>query len=84
MGPLKKHLTPIGKGGITKHSGKGSMSQAVPKGQLQTLTPGAPLDRTMNTYAKATPMANPVPSTGMPTASPIGGMPPMGGGPGDV
>ena len=84
MGPLKKHLTPIGKGGITKHAGKGSTSQAVPKGQMQTLTPGAPLDRTMNTYAKATPMANPLPSTGMPVASPMGGTSPMDTGAGGM
>jgi hypothetical protein len=79
---MKKHLTPIGKGGITKHAGKGSSAQAVPPGQMQTLTPGAPLDRTMNTYAKATPMAGPLPPTGMPTASPMGGSPPdlSGGG----
>jgi hypothetical protein len=72
----KKDLTPIGKGGVTKHAGKGSRAQALNNGQKQTLTPGAPLDRTMNDYAKATPMANPVPSTGMPTATPIGGSPP--------
>ena len=48
MGPKKKDLTPIGKGGITKHAGKGS----------SFATPTNP-NSTMNDYAKATPMAQP-------------------------
>lgn len=62
MGPKKKNLTSIGKGGITKHEGKGSVAQALPhRNAMQTLTGGSIGDRTMNQYAKATPMANPQP-----------------------
>ena len=53
-GPLKKHLTPLTKGGsIVKHAGKGSQ-------------PFAPNynSRTMQDYAKATPLANPAPAMG--------------------
>jgi hypothetical protein len=57
---FKKHLTPIGKGGITKHAGKGASEQVLPsRHALSTLTAGNPADRTMNDYAKQTPMANP-------------------------
>jgi hypothetical protein len=54
MGPLKKHLTPIGKGGITKHAGKGASPFPAPR--PGPLTAGAP---SMNNYAKATPMPTP-------------------------
>jgi hypothetical protein len=60
-GPLKKHLTPLTKGGdIVKHAGKGSK-------------PFAPNYNatTMNDYAKATPLANP--SSAMPGVSSFGG-----------
>lgn len=76
MGPLKKHLTPIGKGGITKHAGKGAMPFPQPK--PGPLTQGAP---SMNNYAKATPLPTPppapIPSAPMGAPAP-GGAPPMG------
>lgn len=77
MGPLKKNLTPLSPGGqITKHAGKGSLAQQMAPGQRTTITPGAPIDRTMGNYAKATPMANPVAGTPSGIDS---GMPPMSG-----
>jgi hypothetical protein len=60
MAPLKKHLTPIGRGGIVKHQGKGATEQVLPsRHAMQTLTQGDPGQRSMNDYAKATPMASP-------------------------
>lgn len=60
-GPLKKHLTPLHKGGsIIKHAGKGS----------KPFTPNYN-SLTANDYAKSTPMANPSPS--MPGVSSFGG-----------
>ncbi len=45
---------------VKKHVGKGASEQVLPsRHALQTLTQGDPLQRTMNNYAKATPMANP-------------------------
>ena len=60
---FKKHMTPLTKGGqLTKHAGKGSQSQVLPsRSALSTLTSGNVGDRTMQNYAKATPMANPAP-----------------------
>ncbi len=73
MTVLKKHLTPIGKGGITKHAGKGAMPFPQPKpGPLTAAAPG------MNNYAKATPLPTPPPSPMAPPAAPDGGAPPMG------
>ena len=66
---LKKHLTPIGKGGIVKHQGKGASPFPQPK--PGPLTQGAP---SMNNYAKATPLPTPPPAP----AAPLGGAPPMG------
>lgn len=61
---FKKDLTPIGRGGITKHAGKGSRSQRLPsRHALNTLTSGDVGARTMQNYAKATPMANPTADT---------------------
>lgn len=60
MGPLKKHLTPIGKGPIVKHTGKGS-APFPPQPKPGPLTQAAP---GMNNYAKATPMPMPAPSIG--------------------
>lgn len=74
MGPLKKHLTSIGKGGITKHAGKGAMPFPQPK--PDALTAGAP---SMNNYAKATPLPTPPPAP-MGGAAPMGAPPPLGGG----
>lgn len=61
MSVLKKHLTPLRpRGQITKHAGKGAVEQTLPdRHALQTLTQGDPGSRTMNNYAKATPMASP-------------------------
>lgn len=61
MAPLKKHLTPLrNRGQIDKHVGKGATQQTLPsRHAMQTLTQGDPADRTMNNYAKATPLANP-------------------------
>lgn len=61
MALFKKHLTPLRKRGqIDKHEGKGASEQVLPnRHALQTLTNGDPAQRTMNNYAKATPLANP-------------------------
>jgi hypothetical protein len=61
MAVFKKHLTPLGKGGaIHKQVGKGATEQTLPApGAMQSLTQGDPAQRTMNNYAKATPMASP-------------------------
>lgn len=58
---LKKHMSPIGKRGqLVKHEGKGATEQVLPsRHALNTLTQGDPMQRTMQNYAKATPMANP-------------------------
>ena len=74
---FKKHMTPLGKGGqLHAHQGKGSQSQVLPsRHALSTLTQGNVGDRTMNNYAKSTPMAAPQPDmsgTAMP-AFPSGG-----------
>lgn len=59
--PFKKHLTPLSKkGSIAKHTGKGASEQVLPsRSALSSLTSGDPAARTMNDYAKATPLANP-------------------------
>jgi hypothetical protein len=73
MGPLKRHLTPIGKDGITKHAGKGASPFPPPKpGPLTTAAPS------MNNYAKATPLPTPPPAPMAAPAAPMGGSPPMG------
>lgn len=61
MAPFKKDLTSIGrKGKISTHTGKGATEQTLPsRSALSTLTEGDPGARTMQNYAKATPMANP-------------------------
>ena len=58
---FKKNLTPLRKGGqINIHKGKGAVEQTLPApGAMNTLTKGDPGQRTMQNYAKATPMANP-------------------------
>lgn len=58
---FKKNLTPLRRGGqIHKHMGKGASEQVLPsRHALNTLTQGDPMQRTINNYAKATPMANP-------------------------
>lgn len=61
MAVLKKHLTPLKKRGqIDVHAGKGATEQTLPdRHALSTLTQGDPGQRTMQNYAKATPMGNP-------------------------
>lgn len=59
MAVLKKHLSaPHGsKGKVVKHEGKGATEQKLPsRHAMETLTRGDPSRRTMNDYAKATPM----------------------------
>ena len=63
-GPFKKYLTPLRRGGqIDVRSGKGSSSQVLPnRSALNTLTQGDPAQRTIQQYAKATPLtAGPLP-----------------------
>lgn len=59
---LKKHMTPLRKGGqLDAHKGKGASEQVLPsRGAVSSLTSGSPDQRTMQNYAKATPMANPM------------------------
>lgn len=65
---FKKHMTPLRKGGqIDTHKGKGASEQTLPsRSALSTLTQGDPGARTMQNYAKATPMANPAPAPDYP------------------
>jgi hypothetical protein len=65
--PAKKSLTPFSPGGsVTSHVGKGATEQPLEGGAMSTLAPGDPASRSMNDYAKATPMAQP-------PAGPMGG-----------
>ncbi len=63
MALLKKHLTPLSKGGSVKmHAGKGSSMQPLQSSRNNVSTSGS--DNPMagiNNYAKATPMAAPTP-----------------------
>ena len=53
---FKRDLTPVGKGGIKKHAGKGSVQQRLPHRMApQTITPGAVGDRMMQQYGKQMP-----------------------------
>lgn len=58
---MPKHLTPLHKNGsVEKHVGKGAREQVLPhRGALNTLTSGSTMGRTMNDYAKASPLNNP-------------------------
>ncbi len=58
---FKKNMTPIGrKGKLVSNVGKGATEQVLPsRSAMSTLTDGDPAARTMQNYAKATPMANP-------------------------
>ena len=58
---FKKNLTPLRKRGqINVHNGKGAVEQTLPsRSALSTLTAGDPGQRTMNNYAKATPLGAP-------------------------
>jgi hypothetical protein len=51
--PYKKDLTPIGKGGITTHVGKGATEQ---RGFGGSLTRGSPLGSATNNYPKPMPV----------------------------
>lgn len=55
---LKRDLTPLTKkGSIVKHGGKGASEEVLPsRHSLNTLTSGSPLQRSMQNYAKQTPM----------------------------
>lgn len=64
MAVLKKHLTPLTKGGtITKHKGKGSRASLSGAGPSDGVTGGDSFSRSINDYAKQTPMANPTPDS---------------------
>ena len=58
---FKKNLTPLRKRGqIDVHQGKGAVEQTLPsRSAMSTLTQGDPAQRTMQNYAKATPMGSP-------------------------
>lgn len=62
---FKHQMTPLKKGGqLVKHGGKGAVEQTLPsRSALSTLTQGDPGQRTMNDYAKATPLASPTSDT---------------------
>jgi len=69
MAIMKKHLTPLRKGGqMAVHKGKGSEQAPLPaRSEINKLA--TPPTNTMNDYAKATPMAAPVqPPGGFPGA----------------
>lgn len=72
---LKKHMTPLSKGGaLHKHAGKGSSSQSLSSGQMSNLTGGDPFQRSMQNYAKASPMPQgPSMGTAGPTPAPMPG-----------
>lgn len=55
---FKKDLTPLTKkGSVTKHAGKGSTQEVLPnRHAVSELTRGNTANRTMNDYAKATPL----------------------------
>jgi hypothetical protein len=53
---FKKHLTPIGRGGIVKHAGKGSSQATLPNRRALTQLQTNP-NATINDYSKATPPA---------------------------
>lgn len=63
-GPLKKHLHPPHlhrRGQVVKHEGKGASEEILPsRHAVQTLTKGDPVQRSMQNYAKETPMGNPL------------------------
>ena len=65
---LKKQMTPLGKKGtLHKHVGKGAVEQHLPyPGAQADLGSVPPAQRTMNNYAKATPL-----DVGQPDTSPM-------------
>ena len=82
---LKAHMKPLTKGGQTvKHAGKGASEQTLPsRNAMSSLTSGDQTQRSMNNYAKQTPMPTPMPSGGMMNpamdAGAIGGVGKSGG-----
>jgi hypothetical protein len=52
---FKKDLTPIGKGGVTKHAGKGASEQRTRRGQTESVTGPASFGRMTNRYPKSAP-----------------------------
>jgi hypothetical protein len=74
--PFKKDLTPIGKGGVTKHKGKGASEQRRSRGGGESLTGGDQFARAMGRYPKSAPTpAAPTPVAGL--TPPFGiGVPP--------
>jgi hypothetical protein len=62
--PFKRDLTPIGRGGITKHAGKGATEMSGPG--RGALTGGSMLARMGNQYGKPPP-AGPPPMTPLST-----------------
>ena len=84
--PFKKDLTPIGRGGITSHVGKGATEQRRSSGGAETLTGGSPVQSANNYYPKASPEPEappepeepPVPMGQAPSRQPTALMPPNG------
>src|SRR5213078_4495308 len=77
MAPFKKDLSVAKKGAVYKHKGKGSTQERLPsRHALNTITGGAPGDRNMNQYAKATPSIEEAgPSMGADGDQPTGSYP---------
>ena len=67
---LKKHMTPLSKGGqLVNNKGKGSQQASMPnRGQISALA-SAP-GQSINDYAKATPMAQPTAQPGAAAGAP--------------
>jgi len=83
--PFKKDLTPIGRGGITTHVGKGASEQRRGPGGSETLTGGDPMQGMANRYPKPSAPepepdmdepAPPVPMGQAPSRGPTALMPP--------
>lgn len=84
--PFKKHLTPIGRGGIDTHIGKGAREQVRGPAGDETLTGGDSFARMGNRYPKPAPEelapepapepAPPVPLGPAPGRGPTALMPP--------
>jgi hypothetical protein len=69
--PYKKDLTPIGKGGITKHDGKGARESD----SGSALTNANPFSSAMNNYSKPAPSPAPEPDADDMPRSPGASMP---------
>lgn len=57
--PFKKDLTPIGRGGINTHVGKGAREQVRGPAGAESLTGGDPYARLGNRYPKPAPAPEP-------------------------